>query len=67
MAHLIMIFIIYFPDKEDFPEIVEKMKTNKGPEEDFLISEFFKKGGEVLHSQLYSLIYDIWDKERMGY
>ncbi|KAL1445920.1 hypothetical protein WDU94_013975 [Cyamophila willieti] len=53
------------PSIDEIRKAIQKMRNNRAPGEDGIVTELIKYGGDVLVKHLQEIIKDIWDNERM--
>lgn len=53
------------PSRAEVAEAIKMLKNHKSPGNDFIPAELLKKGGDSLVDQLYHLISNIWNREKM--
>jgi len=53
------------PTYNEIKEIIHKLRYNKAPGPDNIISELIKEGGQKLENRIYKLIMKIWEKEEL--
>jgi len=51
------------PTYNEINGVIQKLRNNKAPGPDNIISELIKEGGHRLKHRIYMLILKIWDKE----
>jgi len=53
------------PTYDEVSNIIRKLKSNKGPGPDNIVSELIKEGGQKLKHRIHTLISKIWEKEEL--
>jgi hypothetical protein len=53
------------PTYNEVNDIIQKLRNNKAPGPDNIISELIKGGGQKLKHRIYMLILKIWEKDEL--